>query len=129
MSKKTDKLTPEEKKIRYDAAMAKLQEKHDKKIVKLAEKKARLTAKLKEKYAEDPEKLELELGILTIALVTKPFDYEGRPKMIVAEEGIEKLSKEADVLIVIPNEKAFSFLPANTPMIKVVQIPDGVLSG
>lgn len=68
-----------------------------------------------------------ELGILTIALVTKPFDYEGRPKMIVAEEGIEKLSKEADVLIVIPNEKAFSFLPANTPMIKVVQIPDGVL--
>lgn len=66
MSKKTDKLTPEEKKIRYDAAMAKLQEKHDKKIVKLAEKKARLTAKLKEKYAEDPEKLELELGILTI---------------------------------------------------------------
>lgn len=68
-----------------------------------------------------------ELGILTIALVTKPFDYEGRPKMVVAEEGIEKLSKEADVLIVIPNEKAFSFLPANTPMIKVVQIPDGVL--
>ena len=66
MSKKTDKLTPEEKKIRYDAAMAKLQEKHDKKIVKLAEKKARLTEKLNKKYADDPEKLELKLSILTI---------------------------------------------------------------
>ncbi|MBR1746947.1 MAG: cell division protein FtsZ, partial [Clostridia bacterium] len=46
-----------------------------------------------------------ELGILTIAVVTKPFDYEGKRKMMMAEQGIEKLRKNADVLVVIPNQK------------------------
>ena len=68
-----------------------------------------------------------ELGILTIAVVTKPFEYEGRRKMLLAEEGIEKLKDSADVLVVIPNEKAFEYVPKNTPVVKVVQIADDVL--
>lgn len=68
-----------------------------------------------------------ELGILTIAVVTKPFEYEGRRKMLLAEEGIDKLRNEADVLVVIPNEKAFEYVPKNTSIVKVVQIADDVL--
>lgn len=68
-----------------------------------------------------------ELGILTIAVVTKPFEYEGRRKMLLAEEGIDKLKNEADVLVVIPNEKAFEYVPKNTSIVKVVQIADDVL--
>lgn len=68
-----------------------------------------------------------EMGILTIAVVTKPFEYEGRHKMLLAEEGIAKLRDVADVLVVIPNEKAFKYVPKNTPAVKVVQISDDVL--
>lgn len=68
-----------------------------------------------------------EMNILTIAVVTKPFDYEGRRKMQVAEIGIEKLRKEVDVLVVIPNEKAFAFVSPNTPLLNVVQLADEVL--
>ncbi|NLL56140.1 MAG: cell division protein FtsZ [Clostridiales bacterium] len=72
-------------------------------------------------------KIAKEMNILTIAVVTKPFEYEGRRKMQVAEMGIEKLRKEVDVLVVIPNEKAFSFVSPNTPLLKVVQLADDVL--
>lgn len=68
-----------------------------------------------------------EMNILTIAVVTKPFEYEGRRKMQVADGGIEKLRKEVDVLVVIPNEKAFQFVSPNTPLLKVVQLADDVL--
>lgn len=46
-----------------------------------------------------------EMGILTIAVVTKPFDFEGRPRMANAEAGIEELKDNVDTLIVIPNDK------------------------
>jgi cell division protein FtsZ len=68
-----------------------------------------------------------EMNILTISVVTKPFEYEGRRKMQVAEAGIEKLRKEVDVLVVIPNEKAFSFVSPTTPLLNVVQLADDVL--
>jgi cell division protein FtsZ len=68
-----------------------------------------------------------DLNILTIAVVTKPFDYEGRRKMQVAELGVEKLRKEVDVLVVIPNEKAFAFVAPTTPLLNVVQLADDVL--
>ena len=45
--------------------------------------------------------------ILTVAVVTTPFDFEGRRKMIQAQEGIDKLAKEVDSLIVIPNQRLF----------------------
>ena len=68
-----------------------------------------------------------ELNILTIAVVTKPFEYEGRRKMRLAEIGIDKLREHVDVLVVIPNEMAFKFVPPTTPLYKVVQIADDVL--
>lgn len=68
-----------------------------------------------------------ELNVLTIAVVTKPFEYEGRRKMKLAELGIEKLRENVDVLVVIPNEMAFKYVPQTTPLYKVVQIADDVL--
>lgn len=68
-----------------------------------------------------------ELGILTIGIVTKPFHYEGKKKMAIAEDGIEKLRKEVDVLIVVPNERAFEYAPPGTPLIEVVKMADDVL--
>lgn len=68
-----------------------------------------------------------EMNILTIAVVTKPFDYEGRRKMRLAEIGIEKLRDQVDVLVIIPNEMAFKYVPQTTPLYKVVQIADDVL--
>lgn len=54
-----------------------------------------------------------ELGILTVAIVTKPFPYEGRKKMHFAELGIKELSQYVDSLIVIPNEKLVKVLGKN----------------
>lgn len=53
----------------------------------------------------------IELAILTVGIVTKPFHYEGKKKMAIAEDGIEKMRKEVDVLIVVPNERAFEYAP------------------
>ncbi len=51
-----------------------------------------------------------ELGALTVAVVTKPFPFEGRKRMQFAEEGINKLSQAVDSLITIPNQKLLSVL-------------------
>lgn len=68
-----------------------------------------------------------EMNVLTIAVVTKPFEYEGRRKMRLAEMGIDKLREHVDVLVIIPNEMAFKYVPQATPLFKVVQIADDVL--
>lgn len=68
-----------------------------------------------------------EMGILTIAVVTKPRLCEGPVRMKAAEDGIAKLKDECDVVVVVPNEKALSVAPKNTPMLKVLQIADDVL--
>ena len=54
-----------------------------------------------------------ELGILTVAVVTKPFAFEGRKRMEIADEGIKALSKYVDSLITIPNNKVLSVLGKN----------------
>src|SRR5690606_36633869 len=51
-----------------------------------------------------------EMGILTVAVVTKPFPFEGRKRMQIAEEGIRELSQHVDSLITIPNEKPLTVL-------------------
>ncbi len=69
-----------------------------------------------------------ELDILTIAVVTKPFEtFEGRLRMEHALEGIEELKKYVDTLIVIPNEKITTFAPKGTSIVKSFQIIDDVL--
>src|SRR5690242_17793320 len=46
-----------------------------------------------------------EIGALTVGAVTKPFEFEGKKRMAQAEEGIDRLRKEVDTLITVPNEK------------------------
>ena len=55
-----------------------------------------------------------EQGILTVAVVTKPFFFEGSHRMKIAEKGIEELSKEVDAIIIIPNDKLLQLSDKNT---------------
>mgnify|MGYP003299323412 CR=1 FL=1 len=68
-----------------------------------------------------------ELGCLTVGIVTKPFSFEGRKRMAQAIEGIEKLRKHVDTLIVIPNDKVLSVIPQNTSMLEAFREVDHVL--
>lgn len=70
-----------------------------------------------------------ELGILTVAVVTKPFVFEGRKRMKIADEGIEQLSQHVDSLITIPNEKLLTILGEDTPLLEAFANVDDVLSG
>ena len=55
-----------------------------------------------------------EQGILTVAVVTKPFFFEGSQRMKIAEKGIEELAKEVDAIIIIPNDKLLQLAEKNT---------------
>src|SRR4030095_9616439 len=66
-------------------------------------------------------------GILTVAVVTKPFTFEGSRRMRLAEEGIEKLRESADTVIVIPNQNLFRIASAKTTFADAFAIADRVL--
>lgn len=68
-----------------------------------------------------------ELGILTVGVVTKPFDYEGEKRKKIAEQGIEELKKYVDSLIVLPNEKLISELNADVSLKEAFANSDDVL--
>jgi len=68
-----------------------------------------------------------ELGILTVAVVTKPFSFEGAKKMRVALEGIEELAQHCDSLITIPNEKLLSLLGRTATKPQAFQAANDVL--
>lgn len=68
-----------------------------------------------------------ECGALTVAVVTKPFVFEGPIKMRLALEGIEKLKKAVDVLITIPNQNIFKIADKNLSAIEAFRIADDVL--
>jgi len=68
-----------------------------------------------------------ELGVLTVAVVTKPFFYEGRRRLLNAEEGIKELSKHVDTMIVIPNDRISLVVEKCTPMLKSFSIANDVL--
>lgn len=70
-----------------------------------------------------------ELGILTVAVVTKPFAFEGRKRMLIADEGIKKLSKYVDSLITIPNNKLLNVLGKSISLINAFKATNNVLSG
>jgi len=70
-----------------------------------------------------------ELGILTVAVVTKPFMFEGKKRMKIAEQGIIELSQYVDSLITIPNQKLLSILGEDTPLLEAFASVDDVLSG
>jgi cell division protein FtsZ len=70
-----------------------------------------------------------ELGILTVAVVTKPFPFEMPKRMRVADQGIAELSKQVDSLITIPNEKLLTVLGAETNLLDAFKAANEVLFG
>lgn len=72
-------------------------------------------------------KIARELGILTVGVVTKPFQYEGNRRASFAEDGIRELKKHVDSLLIIPNQKLLGFVDKNTPLLEAFKIADDVL--
>jgi cell division protein FtsZ len=70
-----------------------------------------------------------ELGILTVAVVTKPFEMEGNKRMLVADHGIAELGKYCDSLITIPNQKLLTVLGASTTLLDAFKAANQVLQG
>ena len=70
-----------------------------------------------------------ELGILTVAVVTKPFNFEGRQRMVAADGGIKQLSQNVDSLITIPNNKLLSVLGKNVSLLNAFKAANDVLLG
>ena len=68
-----------------------------------------------------------DAGALTVGVVTKPFDFEGRSRMRQAEAGIEKLRKSVDSLIIIPNQHLFNIIEKRTPMVEAFLKADDIL--
>jgi len=67
------------------------------------------------------------LGALTVAVVTKPFAFEGTRRMVAAEEGIEKLKDKVDALIVIPNQRLLETVEKNMTLQEAFKLADSVL--
>ncbi len=70
-----------------------------------------------------------ELGILTVAVVTKPFPFEGKKRMAAADTGLKQLAEHVDSLITIPNEKLLSVLGKNTSLLDAFKEANNVLLG
>ncbi len=68
-----------------------------------------------------------ELGVLAVAVVTRPFFYEGKKRLMNAEAGIKELTKHVDTLIVIPNDRISLVVEKGTPMLKSFSIANDVL--
>ncbi|ERI54136.1 cell division protein FtsZ [Pseudomonas sp. AOB-7] len=70
-----------------------------------------------------------ELGILTVAVVTRPFPFEGKKRMLIADEGIRALAESVDSLITIPNEKLLTILGKDASLLSAFAKADDVLAG
>ena len=70
-----------------------------------------------------------ELGILTVAVVTKPFPFEGKKRSLIAEQGIKELSQHVDSLITIPNEKLLAVLGKQASLLEAFKAANDVLLG
>jgi cell division protein FtsZ len=68
-----------------------------------------------------------EIGAITIAVITKPFFYEGKVRYMNAEEGIKELKKNVDTLIVVPNDKIGLVVEKGTPLLKSFAVANDVL--
>lgn len=70
-----------------------------------------------------------DMGILTVAVVTKPFPFEGRKRMQIADEGIAQLQQQVDSLITIPNERLLAVLGSSASLIEAFKAANDVLLG
>src|SRR6185369_9721590 len=71
--------------------------------------------------------LDAELGALTVAVVTKPFNFEGKRRRVQAEQGIRSLRDTVDTLITIPNERLLNFVERGTSLSDAFKIADDIL--
>jgi len=69
-----------------------------------------------------------ELGALTVAIVTKPFAFEGARRMVNAEDGVEKLKSKVDTLIVIPNQRLLDVVDRKMTLLEAFRVADSVLT-
>ena len=72
-------------------------------------------------------KIARDLKILTIAIVTEPFNFEGKKRMDNTVKGLENLRKYVDTLIIIPNDKITCVVPKNTSMVDALRVADEIL--
>ena len=72
-------------------------------------------------------KIARDLKILTIAIVTEPFNFEGKKRMDNTAKGLENLKKYVDTLIIIPNDKITCVVPKNTSMVDALRVADEIL--
>ena len=79
--------------------------------------------------APEVAKIAREMGILTVAVVTKPFPFEGKKRSEYANQGIEELSKNVDSLITIPNEKLLKVMGPGTPLLQAFSSANDILRG
>ncbi len=70
-----------------------------------------------------------DIGILTVAVVTKPFPFEGAKRMQIAEKGLRELNQHVDSLITIPNEKLLSVLGKQVPLLEAFHAANDILRG
>ncbi|QRF23808.1 cell division protein FtsZ [Alicyclobacillus sp. TC] len=68
-----------------------------------------------------------ELGALTVGVVTKPFRFEQKKRMMQAEQGVSQLKEKVDTLIVIPNDRLLEIVDRNTPVLEAFREADNVL--
>ncbi len=68
-----------------------------------------------------------DLGILTVAVVTRPFNFEGRKRLAQAEQGLDQLRGVVDTLIAIPNQRLLSVVDRGTPLVEAFKVADAVL--
>ncbi|MEK7578635.1 MAG: cell division protein FtsZ, partial [Patescibacteria group bacterium] len=68
-----------------------------------------------------------DIGALVIAVITKPFSFEGKKRLAIAEEGLLSLRDRVDTLITIPNDKILSLIDKNTSIIKAFTVIDDIL--
>lgn len=73
-------------------------------------------------------KVAREVGALTIAVVTKPFTFEGTRRMVTSEDGIENLKDKVDTLIVIPNQRILDVVDRKLSLLEAFRVADSVLS-
>ena len=69
----------------------------------------------------------LKLGILTIAIITKPFDFEGGHRLRIADQGLQNLAAKVDIIVVMYNEKLLRSIDKATPLIYSFKMADDIL--
>ncbi|MCC2605393.1 cell division protein FtsZ [Planctobacterium marinum] len=79
--------------------------------------------------APEVAKIAKEMGILTVAVVTKPFPFEGKKRSTIADGGMAELAKHVDSLITIPNEKLLKVMGRGTPLLQAFSAANDVLRG